>query len=118
MTSEGYPKADSSLLGHEKNTGWRLLELDGSSQEEKGQKEPQSKTPLLSSGIKKVSTSKEDEGKTQEAPNRRVQEEGKPSEGIKGGNQKEVEDDRKPPRLGYQGPAEERQEGQGKVHKG
>ena len=67
----------------------------------------QNKTPLLSSGIKEVSTPKETEGKAQEAPNRRVQEQGKLAEGKKGGNQKKVEDDRKPPRPGYRGPAEE-----------
>ena len=72
MTSEGYPKAYSSLLGHEKNTGWRLLELDGSSKEGKGQRKPHSETAPQSNRIKEVTTLNETEGKDQKAPSQRV----------------------------------------------
>ena len=43
MLSEGFPEAESSLLGHEKPADLRLLKLNGSSKEDKNQKEPQSK---------------------------------------------------------------------------
>ena len=87
----------------------RLLKLNGSSKEDKNQKEPQSETSLPSSGIKEVSTLTENEGKAQKAPNQRVQEEGKLAKGMKGVKQKEVEDAKKPPRPGYRGPEEDMQ---------
>ena len=52
MTAEGFSETESSILGHKKTAGLRLIELDGSRKEDKGQKEPHSKTFPPSSGIK------------------------------------------------------------------
>ena len=117
MTAEGFSETESSILGHEKTAGLRRIELDGSIKEDKGQKEPHSETSPSSSGIKEVSTLTENEGKAQKAPNQRVQDEGKLAKGMKEVKQKEVEDAKKPQRPGYRGPAEEMQEGPGKVFK-
>ena len=56
MTSEGVPEAESSILGHNKAAGQRLLKLDGSSKEDKVQKKPHSETSPPSSKIKEVAT--------------------------------------------------------------
>ena len=96
MTAEGFSETESSLLGHKKNAGLRLLKLRGSSKEDKGQKEPHSETSPPSSGIQEVSSLTETEGKAQKAPGQRVQEEGKLAMGRKGIQQKEAEDTKKP----------------------
>ena len=67
ITAEGFPEAESSLLGHEKTVGLRLLEPDGTSKEDKGQKLSHSETSPPSSGIKEVSSVAETQGKAQKA---------------------------------------------------
>ena len=76
MSSEGFPEAESSPLGHEKTVGLRLLEPEGTSKEEQGQESSHRKTSPPSSVIKEVSTLAETKGKAQKAPSQRVQEEG------------------------------------------
>ena len=78
MSSEGFPEADSSLLGHEKTVGLRLLKPEGTSKEEQCQESSHHETSPPSSVIKEVSTLDETEGKAQKAPSKRVQEEGTP----------------------------------------
>ena len=84
MTSEVFPEAESSLLGHEKTGCPRLLESDGTSKENKGQKSSHSETAPLSNVIKEGSTSAETKGKAQKAASQRVQEEGTLATGRKG----------------------------------
>ena len=141
MSSEGFPEADSSLLGHEKTVGLRLLKPEGTSKEEQCQESSHHETSPPSSVIKEVSTLAETEGKAQKVTSQRVQEEGTletrrkgvqqggetntelrqpkdPRKGWRKRRQEKVEDAKKPPRPGYRGPEEEKQEGPGKSPKG
>ena len=140
MSSEGYSEAESSLLGHKKTVRLRLLEPEGTSKEEQCQESLQRKTSPPSSVIKEVSTLAETEGKAQKVPSQRGQEEGtletrrkgiqqggetntelrQPKDPVNGWRkrwQEKVEDAKKPPQPGYQGPVEEMHEGPGKSPK-
>ena len=67
---------ESSLLRHKKVVGSRLLEPDGTSKEAQCQESLYRETFPPSSVINEVSISAETEGKAQEVPSQRVQEEG------------------------------------------
>ena len=133
MLSEGLPEVELSLLRHEKIVGPRLLEPDGTSKEAQCQELSFRETFPSNSVINKVSTLAETEGKAQEAPSQRVQEEGTlatrskgvqqggetntelrqpedPGKGWRKIRQEKVEAAEKLPLPGYQGPAEEMQE--------
>ena len=137
MSSEGVQEAESSLLYHKTIVGPRPLEPDGTSKEAQGQESAHREISPLSSVINKVSTLPETEGKAQEAPSQRVQEEGTvatrrkgvqqggetnaelrqpedPRKGCRKIRQEKIEAAKKLPLPGYQGPAEELQEDPGK----